>query len=57
MSGEGERTMRFSLRLPADLHAELEALAEQDTRSLNGEIVYLLRQAVTARKRDMPNDR
>lgn len=33
------------LRLPPDLHAKLKALAERDERSLNREIVYLLKQA------------
>lgn len=36
---------RITLRLPADLHGVLTAHAKRDQRSLNGQIVYLLRQA------------
>jgi hypothetical protein len=37
--------IKILVRLPPDLHAILKALAERDVRSLNSEIVYLLRQA------------
>lgn len=37
--------VKLILRLPPDLHATLKALAERDVRSLNSEMVYLLRQA------------
>ena len=37
------------LRLPDDLHAALKAAAEQDERSMNGEILWLLRSALAAR--------
>jgi hypothetical protein len=40
----------FLLRLPPDLHDELRAWAEQDLRSLNGQIEFLLREAVKRRK-------
>ncbi len=40
----------FLLRLPPDLHDELRAWAEQDLRSLNGQIEFLLREAVRRRK-------
>ena len=42
---------KFLLRLPPKLHAELRAWAEQEMRSLNGQIEYLLRQAVVKRDR------
>lgn len=41
---------RITLRLPAELHADIEELAQEDLRSLNAEIVVLLREAVAARK-------
>ena len=41
---------RITLRLPAELHAEIETLAESDLRSLNAEIIILLREAIAARK-------
>lgn len=37
------------LRLPADLHAALVALARQEERSLHGQIVYLLRRGIERR--------
>ncbi len=40
----------FLLRLPPDLLKELRAWAEQDLRSLNAQIEYLLRQAVNRRR-------
>lgn len=45
----GERKV-FLLRLPPDLHDALRSWAEQDLRSLNGQIEYLLRDAVRRRK-------
>ncbi len=41
---------RLLLRLPAELHLELADLADQDLRSLNAEILVLLREAIAARK-------
>ena len=40
---------KFLLRLPPKLHEELRAWAEQEMRSLNGQIEYLLRNAVVQR--------
>ena len=40
----------FLLRLPPDLHRELQAWAEQELRSLNGHIEYLLRDAIRRRR-------
>ena len=42
--------VRFSLRLPDDLHARLAARAEADRRSLNAEILVLLEVALAAAK-------
>lgn len=41
---------RLNLRLPASLFDEVRALAERDHRSMNGEIVFLLEQAILLRK-------
>lgn len=41
----------FLLRINPDLWRELEALAQEELRSVNGQIEYLLKQAVAARKR------
>lgn len=40
---------KFLLRLPPDLWADLERLAASDLRSVNGEIEFLLREAVKRR--------
>ena len=44
---------RLLLRLPGDLHQEISDLAEQDVRSLNAEIIVLLREAINARRADV----
>ncbi|MFG1913048.1 Arc family DNA-binding protein [Kribbella sp. NPDC048928] len=40
----------LTLRLPDDLHATVKEHANADERSLNKELVVLLREAVTARE-------
>jgi hypothetical protein len=40
----------FLLRIPPDLWKELEKWAADDLRSVNGQIEFLLRQAVARRK-------
>jgi hypothetical protein len=40
----------FLLRLPPDLFEELREWANQELRSLNGHLEYLLREAVKKRK-------
>jgi len=48
--GMTDTEKRLLLRLPVELHQELTDLAEQDLRSLNAEILVLLREAIAARK-------
>ena len=43
---EDEREVRYSLRLPPDLHGALVELAHREDRSLNQQLIYLLRQAL-----------
>ena len=51
-SGEGDGARKpFLLRLPPPLMAELREWASQEVRSLNGQIEFLLREAVKARRR------
>ena len=45
-----EERKSFLLRIPPDLWKELEAWAAAELRSVNGQIEYLLRQAVARRK-------
>lgn len=40
---EDRRQVRFALRLPPDLHAALVALARREGRSVNQQIVQILR--------------
>ena len=40
----------FLLRINSDLWKELESWAQEDLRSVNGQIEYLLRQAMLRRK-------
>jgi hypothetical protein len=45
-----EKVSPFVLRLPPDLHAAIQVWAREEERSMNAQIVYLLRQAVAAHK-------
>lgn len=46
-----ERTQsRMAVSLPRELINDVEQLAQHDVRSINGEIIVLLREAVDARK-------
>jgi hypothetical protein len=40
------KTIPLTVRLPEDLHAALAERAHRDARSLNGQIVFLLREAL-----------
>ena len=44
----------FPVRLDPSLHAALQRWAADDLRSLNGQIEYLLRQALIASGRPIP---
>ena len=46
-----EERKPFLLRIPPDLWVELERWAAVELRSVNGQIEYLLRQAVDRRNR------
>ena len=46
---DGERK-GFLLRLPPELFAELRSWANQEVRSLNGHIEYVLREALRRRR-------
>lgn len=41
-----EKSSMFSLRLPDDLRAKLEKMAEEEGRTLTSMMLYLLRKAV-----------
>jgi hypothetical protein len=42
----------FPLRLPADLRTQLERLARESHRSINGEIVFRLERSIREEKRE-----
>lgn len=46
-----EERKNFLLRIPPDLWKELEKWAADDLRSVNGQIEWILRQAVDKRKK------
>ena len=48
---EGRKS--FLLRMDHELWKELEAWAQAELRSVNGQIEYLLKQAVQKRKREI----
>lgn len=50
MSPENPQPVTFSLRLPADLAAELDGLADRQKRSRSNVIRLLLREALMAEK-------
>jgi len=45
-----EAVVRLILRLPTDLHEALTTWAREEERSLNAQIVYLLRRALSDRR-------
>jgi hypothetical protein len=49
-----EERKSFLLRLPPELWKELERWAADELRSVNGQIEYVLRQAVARRRTDRP---
>jgi hypothetical protein len=52
-----EERKPFLLRIPPELWNELEKWAATELRSVNGQIEYLLRQAVEKRKRSQEGDK
>jgi hypothetical protein len=49
-----EERKSFLLRLPPELWKELERWAADELRSVNGQIEYVLRQAVARRRAEPP---
>jgi hypothetical protein len=46
----------FLLRMDPELWRELERWAQDELRSVNGQIEFLLKQAVKKRKREQPTE-
>jgi hypothetical protein len=47
---EHSDTIKTNIYLPAALHTQLQALARQERRSLNSQMIWLLEQALADRK-------
>jgi hypothetical protein len=56
MAMPSEERKNFLLRIPPDLWKEMEKWAAAELRSVNGQIEYVLRQAVEKRKRAAADD-
>lgn len=41
---------KFTIRIPEDLHAQLEQIAKDDLRSLHSQILVILREAAARRR-------
>lgn len=54
MASPGKKS--FPLRIDPVLWAEIERMAAQELRSANAQVEYLLRQALQARGRKLPED-
>ena len=52
-----EERKPFLLRIPPDLWKELEKWAADELRRVNGQIEYILRQAVEKRKRALEEEK
>ena len=46
-----EKEKHIGLRIDVDSHQKLKGLAEYEGRSINGEILYLIRQAILEHER------
>lgn len=47
-----DKEKHLGLRIDSDLHARLKSLATYEGRSVNGEILYLIRQAILAHEKE-----
>lgn len=46
-----EKDKHLGLRIDSETHKKLKSLAEFDGRSINGEVLYLIRQAIAQHER------
>ncbi len=56
MADKEKAKKQVPLRLSASLYAELARWAEDEFRSVNGQIEYLLTEAVRQRRKSKPKD-
>ncbi len=48
-----EKDKHLGLRIDSETHEKLKSLAEYDGRSINGEVLYLIRQAIKAHEKEV----
>lgn len=48
-----EKDKHLGLRIDTETHDKLKDLAEYEGRSINGEVLYLIRQAIKEHERDV----
>lgn len=47
-----EKNKHLGLRIDAETHEKLKSLAEFDGRSINGEVLFLIRQAILRHEKE-----
>lgn len=47
-----EKDKHLELRIDSDTHRKLKSMAEFDGRSINGEVLYLIRQAIAEHEKN-----
>lgn len=47
-----DKDKHLGLRIDSETHKKLKSLAEFEGRSINGEILYLIRQAITKHEKE-----
>ncbi len=47
-----EKDKHLGLRIDSDTHTKLKNLAEYEGRSINGEVLYLIRQAIAEHEKN-----
>ena len=47
-----EKDKHLGLRIDSETHGKLKSLAEFEGRSINGEVLYLIRQAIAQHEKD-----
>ena len=50
-----EKEKHLGLRIDSETHEKLKDLAEYDGRSINGEVLYLIRQAIKQYEKEIDN--
>lgn len=52
-----EKDKHLGLRIDSETHKKLKDMADYDGRSINGEVIYLIRQAIQKYEKDINEQR